>query len=427
MLPARLRSAQTSVRGNLGSLRRVVAVATALALALTSAAVVAAAPAPAGETTAATPLLPGPFGDAFYTPPAPLPAGAPGDVIRWRPTTTAALYGLVAAQKAIAFEIMYLSRDTFDRPMAVTGTVLVPQGKLPSTLPIVGWGAFTLGVGDSCASSRQLDAGTDLDLISINNAISNGWAVAVGDYEGLGTPSGHTYMVGRSQGHSVLDSVRAAQRLPIAGLSASAKVGLWGYSQGGGAVGWAAELQPTYAPELNLVGVSAGGTPADLASTAKLLDGGPGFGFLLMAAAGLNNAYPELKVKSYLNEAGKQALADAGSKCMIEMLTTYAGKKTSDYTTKDPLAQPDWQARIAQQKLGLVAPRVPVYLNHAAQDEFIPFSQAKQLKKDWCARGAKVDWGEFTGEHVTTYLASQPDAQDFLTARFAGKATANDC
>src|SRR5699024_268392 len=109
----------------------------------------------------------------------------------------------------------------------------------------------------------------------IANLLSKGFAVMVTDYEGLGMPGGHTYVVGQSEGRALLDGVRAAQKLPGSGLSTSSPVGLMGYSQGGGAAGWAAELAGTYAPELKLRGTVAGGVPADLLAVAEFAEGGP--------------------------------------------------------------------------------------------------------------------------------------------------------
>lgn len=60
--------------------------------------------------------------------------------------------------------------------------------------------------------------------------------MAIIDYEGLGTPGDHTYVVQLSEGRAVLDSARAAMNLGDAGISDDAQVGIWGYSQGGGAV-----------------------------------------------------------------------------------------------------------------------------------------------------------------------------------------------
>ena len=59
-------------------------------------------------------------------------------------------------------------------------------------------------------------------------------------------------VMGRHLGPSVLDSIRAARSLPAAGLDPEGPLGIYGYSEGGCAAGWALQLQPTYAPELNL-------------------------------------------------------------------------------------------------------------------------------------------------------------------------------
>ncbi|MEV5303481.1 lipase family protein [Amycolatopsis methanolica] len=141
---------------------------------------------------------------------------------------------------------------------------------------------------------------------------------------------------------------------------------------------WAAEKQPTYAPELNLVG----GVPADLTEMAKGLDGYLGFGFLAFAAVGLDAAYPELNLDSYFNDTGRQQIAEAKQNaCVVELLTNYAFKKISDYTTSNPLDTPAWQARLAENKLGAAPPRVPVFQYHAGTDEIVATPQADALHK----------------------------------------------
>lgn len=103
----------------------------------------------------------------------------------------------------------------------------------------------------------------------------------------------------------MLDAARAAERLPEAGLSADTPVGIMGYSQGGQASSWAAELQGSYAPELKVKGTATGGVPADLMKVADFNNGSYGSGLIFMAAAGQDAAFPELRLDSYLNPAGK--------------------------------------------------------------------------------------------------------------------------
>jgi hypothetical protein len=393
--------------------------------------VVASTPASAANTAAAKPAaagpVEGPAGDAFYLPPSPLPAGKPGDIIRYRKITTSAFYGIISVAFSDAYKVMYLSQDTNGKPIAVVGTILVPLFKDPKKLPIVGYAPGTNGVADICAPSKQIESGTLYDLLYINGLINRGFAVAVTDYEGLGTPGDHTYVIGRSEGHAVNDVVRAASRLPQSGLVASAPVVFTGYSQGGGGAAWAGELQPTYAPEINLKGIAAGGIPADLMAVAKLLDGGPGFAFLAAAAIGLNAAYPELKFDSYLTETGRTALKDAYTGCVLDILPKYLNHKISEYTTSNPIDQPDWQARINEQKLGLHPPKVPMYQWHSTDDEMVAFPQADQLHKTYCAAGVNLQWAPIGGEHITGFPLGTPSAEQWVADRFAGKPTAKNC
>ncbi|MFG1851745.1 lipase family protein [Actinomadura geliboluensis] len=376
-----------------------------------------------------------PAEDPFYTPPAPLPAGAPGDVIRSRPAVFSMdPIGRSPYEGVKSWQVLYRSETVQGAPTAVSGMVLVPtkawtgQGKRP----LVSYAVGTRGLGDACAPSYTLTQGMDYEMFFVADALSRGWAVAVTDMEGLGTPGQHTYEVGGSQGKAVLNMARAAQRLPDAGLGGS-PVGLWGYSQGGTSSGWAAQLADSYAPELDIKGAFAGGVPADLLAVAKGLDGSPFVGLMFMAAVGYDTAYPELDLEKYLNDAGRELLKKAESLCLVSVdgIGTLAGtlfKKISDYTTSDPLATPEWRQRLDENKLGSAAPSVPVFQTQAVYDEIIPFAQADTLHKAWCAKGANLTWKTYTfAEHATGMLWSEPDAMAFLSDRFAGKPVTGNC
>ncbi|MEV6905797.1 lipase family protein [Amycolatopsis sp. NPDC051071] len=367
--------------------------------------------------------LPGPFDDSFYTPPSTLPAGKPGDVIRWRPTVP-----LMNVANADAWQVMYLSTNALGKPNAVTGTVFTPKGVDLGKAPIVGYAVGTQGPAFKCAPSKAIQRGTLYDQPAINDSISSGYAVAVTDYEGYSATTVPTYITGQSMGPAVLDSVRAAQNFSPAKLSKSAKVIVQGYSQGGGGAMWAGEKQPSYAPELNLAGVVAGGVPADLTEVAKGLDGYLGFGFLAFAAVGLDAAYPDLKLDSYLNDTGRQQLGDAKKNaCVAELVLNYPFKRISDFTTSNPLNTPVWQARLAQNKLGANPPRVPVFQYHATTDEIVNTPQAETLHKAYCAAGVREQWKTYISEHATGIFAGNADAHQWIVKRFAGDAAPSNC
>ncbi|WP_445269335.1 lipase family protein [Streptomyces sp. DSM 41634] len=352
--------------------------------------------------------------------------GAPGDIVGSAPSAFHPLPGQPTDTKA--WKIHYRSTTADGAPNIVSGTVIVPQDGRTGPRPLITYAVGTVGLGDSCAPSENLPRGTAMEANLIQQLTLRGWAVVVTDYEGLGTPGVHTYTVGPSAGHAVLDAARAAQRLPGTGLSATGPVGIMGYSQGGQASSWAAELQGSYAPELQVKGTATGGVPGDLLEVADFNNGSYGSGLIFMAAAGQDAAFPELKLDSYLNPAGRLLIAGMKENCVAIDSIAGSFKRISDLTTRDPLAQPDWRARLNQSRLGRTAPAAPVYQYHALADELIPYGVGRRLRADWCARGANLEFDTvWVGEHVSSVITHSLAAGNWLADRFAGRPTHADC
>ncbi|OXM50783.1 lipase [Amycolatopsis thailandensis] len=371
----------------------------------------------------------------FYEPPSPLPPGADGDVLKTLPSKFTG---------AKSTRVMYLSRDTANRAIPVTGTVLVPDKAWsgPGQRPIVAYAPFTAGMGDQCAPSKAL-AGEGGDFVSsfqssfVSALLDKGFAVAQTDYQGLGTPGEHTYVVREAEAHAVLDVLRAAQRLPGAGLSAASPVGVAGYSEGGGASASAVELAPAYAPELDLKGAYVGAAPADKAVLAKSLDGGMYVGFLGYSLIGLNAAYPEAGILDLANDAGKQLFDEARTTCTLDAVFKYM-YKNSGQLTKDGrpvsayLDQEPFRGIVAANRVGTLKPAAPVLVEHTPNDDVIPSSVGRQLGKDWCAKGADVRFQDIPSfspvfSHVLGITGAQGNAANWLSERFAGKPAVGNC
>lgn len=391
-------------------------------LALVTPAMAGAAGYPDGSSY---PLPPG--ADSFYTPPNPIPDVAPGTVLRSRPVT---VRGLGLPMPVRSYQVLYRSTDTRGRPDAVSGTVAVLQdGKPDSGRPLVVYNIGTHGLGATCAPSYLLRLGFDQEEPLMASAIARGWAVMVTDYEGLGTPGPHTYAAGPTTGHAVLDGARAALHLPDLGLNPATPTAIWGYSEGGLASTWAAELAPSYAPELRLVGTAAGGIPVNLEHVARGLDGGPGSGLLLAAAVGLNRAYPQLRLDQILNAEGKKAAADIASECVEQFASSYAFKHLADYSrVPDPLGLPAVRAVLAANLLGRRTPSAPMHIYEATNDELIPLSDVQDLAANYCRHGLAVDYHEYpAGEHLFVAGSAAYDAVTWLAGRFAGGAAPTTC
>jgi hypothetical protein len=393
--------------------------ATGLALLLLAAGVTvgvgAASAGPSGPGWDSSAGLAEPNDDPFYRPPAGIESAAPGAVLTTRPV---AVKGLGLPVPVDSHQFLVRSTDAKDAPTAVVGTLMVPKAPYPAAArPLVSYQPATDSLGDQCNPSYKLRAGTESELLLMMQALQHGWAVVVTDYEGPQNAFG----AGRMAGHAVLDGIRAAEALPGTGLAgADTPVGLWGYSGGGLATSWAAELHPGYAPELNIAGVASGGTPADFEAAVRQIDGGIASGLVMLASTGLTRAYPEML--ALLNDAGREMIRRIGDMCVGEAVSAFPFRHLNEFTTSpEPLAEPVAKAVLETNHLGRLTPKAPVFLYHSVWDELIPFSSAQALQADWCRSGGHVAlYADALSEHSSLAVSGAPLAVSFLGARFAG-------
>lgn len=350
---------------------------------------------------------------------APRAHAAPGDLLSAVPARAQLVPGVDLPARA--WKVVYRSTTATGRPTRVSGLVLVPL--LPAAgRPLVGYAIGSQGLADRCAPSAQLAAGTEYEASLVAAVLARGWTVALTDYPGLGTPGEHPYVVGRALGPAVLDSMRAARHLPEAGLDPHGPAAIMGYSEGGGAAGWAAQLQPRYAPDVPLVGAAVGGVTADLLRIAPSLDGSP-YAFLLgYTVSGFDAAYPKLRLRRYLNARGRAFVRRMRDTCLFEAIPTFPFGHMSQLTTTDVFAVPAVRRVLERNRLGGAAPAAPVLLQHARADQILPYDQAVALRRKWCARGAHVHFQDAVGvDHISGGVGAAGPAADYLAARFAGE------
>jgi hypothetical protein len=399
-------------------------VATGLALALLAAGVAVGTGAASAGPFDGQPgtALVEPYEDPFYRPPAGFEASAPGTLLGTRSVTVTGL-GLPVPVDSQQFLVR--STDAKDAPTAVVGTLMVPRSPYPAgPRPLVSYQPATDSLGDQCNPSYKLRAGTEGELPLMWQALQQGWAVVVTDYQG---PK-NAFAAGRMAGHAVLDGIRAALALPGTGLAgAGTPVGMWGYSGGGLATSWAAELQAGYAPELNLAAVASGGTPADLAAAARQIDGGIASGLVLLASVGISRAYPEML--PLLNENGRAMIQRIGDMCIGEAVSAFPFRRLNEFThSEDPLSEPVAETVMEANHLGGQTPTAPVFLYHSILDELIPFPTAQQLQTDWCRRGATVTLhADAVSEHSSLAVTGAPLAVGYMASRFAGLPAPANC
>lgn len=381
----------------------------------------------AGLLVAATPALASP---GFYEPPSPLPDVPSGTVLRSEPINYARSWTKPARGTRI-WRVLYTSQDALGRPIAVSGSIYraARAGLSPERRPLIAYALGSQGTGDRCAPSRRIENGGVQDFLLINLLIDRGYDVVVSDYEGLGTPGFHAYAVNLSAAHTVLDMVRAARGFAPAGMSSRAPTLVYGYSQGGGAAGMTAELQSTYAPDVPLKGVVAGGVIADPYAVGASLSGGEYAGYLFAAAVGYDTTYSELRLDDFLNERGRTERASTIlDLCFGDILKTYSGFKISDVTTSNPMETEPWRKRLAENALGKSAPAAPVYMFHSSGDEVLPYAATVKLRQQWCGEGANLEWHPYRGlKHFQAAIVGAPDAFRWIDDRLRGRPTNNGC
>ena len=368
------------------------------------------------------PTLPeAPEGDAFYEPPDPLPPGRPGDVI-WTEE-------LVTPGGMVGWRVLYHSLSVAGDDIAVSGLVYAPEEEPDAAAETeervtLAFAHGTTGLGDDCAPSKDPGAGSS-EMAA--RYVQRGFVVAMTDFEGLGPPGVHPYVVGLSEGRGVLDSIRAARNLSETRAGDQTIIG--GHSQGGGAALVAGEIAPTYAPELDVLGVVAGAPAAELRLIGSALSTSPYFGYVVMAATGFHAAYPDLPLDLVLTAAAIAELDEIDDLCAGEIIGRYVGRDPSTVLVSDPGTVEPWASVLEENSPGARPATAPVFMFHGDADEQIPVIASQLVLDRYCRNGAvPVERRVYPGEsHAGVIAAAQPDIDAFIDARLAGDDPVSSC
>jgi Secretory lipase len=372
----------------------------------------------AGTPKAAAVPLVAPAGDAFYAGPATMRVGGPGTLI-WS-------QAIDAPAGARAWKILYQSRSVTGKDIVVSGVLVAPNGPAPAGgRPVVTWAHGTTGTADICAPSKAAEVASTLPDIA--EFVRDGYVVVATDYEGLGTPGLHPYLVGESEGRGVLDAARAARLLPDA--HASANVAIYGYSQGRHAALFAGQIAPTYAPDLHIVGDVAGAPVGDLKLLLPIATSLPAFrGYAVMGGFGFAAADPRADPRALLTPAAYAlGRAKVEQVCADGILKAFADPTMVVYT-KNPLDVAPWPELLTENTPGYVKIGFPVLALQGLADQLVPPSVTETWRKRACALGTQVEVKTYPGQdHGGGYKASQADAAHWIEDRFNGAATVNGC
>lgn len=374
----------------------------------------------------------GPAGLAFYDIPAPLMASQRGEVIRSR-----ALDGTMALPSAARNHlVMYVSPDPDGRPVAVTGTVSVPQGTPPEGgWPVVVWTHGTTGLADVCGPSRDDADGPEHGYIEVirgllDQVVAQGFAVVATDYQGLGTGGFHPFLQGVPNARNALDSLRAGRVLePGIGT----RYAVMGHSQGGHADLFTAAIGPDDLTGFDLVGNVAMAPGSQIAERIDLVRRSDKVELSLPYATyvliSYSTTHPGIALDRILSPPALAAIPELYDQCMTHALTT--GFWSTAIAKDQFLPDADLSAflEVAEQnEPGGLKIAVPTLILQGDADETVFPSATDALAAALCKGGNAVEYQVLAGaDHDGAMSDGAGAALAFLAARFAGAAFASNC
>ena len=355
-----------------------------------------------------------------------IPAGAkPGTLLSYDQI------GLPRNYRATAWRIKYVTRDYRLRPILSTGVVVLPGNAPanPAARKFIAWAHPTTGIAPKCAPS--LRAAPTKSIGGLNDIVAHGLVVAATDYPGLGTPGPIGYLVGKGQAYAVLDSVRAARQIPAVG--GGNEFGLWGFSQGGHAVLFAAQLAGEYAPELKLKGVAAIAPPTDLATLLKAnLNSIAGRILASYTLDSWNEKYGA-PLNGLLDSASQNLIDQVSKNCVDDLgsqIDAAAAQKGLDkqFLRADPARVAPWKDLMVQNSLYALNNRAPALIIQGGADDIVKPEVTTMFVRGACEAGASVQYVTLKGKgHSGAMEAGHTQAVTWLAQRLAGQPASGNC
>ncbi|MCA3829689.1 MAG: triacylglycerol lipase [Burkholderia sp.] len=412
-----------------------------------AAAVCAALAIAAPSVNAAAPTVSDPF--YTYTGTTPLASVPPGTVLKTRNVT----YHVAGIPTAVtAQQLMYRTNNAQNQPVVnVTsvirsqvsnGQAISYQSAYDSLNPYDEPSQVIAGDRDV---TKVINIGTLLysaESIPLSTLLLLGYNVIVPDTEGQTAD----FAAGPEYGMTTLDSIRAALNTPSTGLNPSSKVAMIGYSGGAIATNWAAQLAPSYAPEINkqLVGAAEGGVLVDPAHNLRYVDGSIVWGGVAAAAlAGLSRGY-NFDLTPYLSDTGVAVFKDIQSQSLAYILPKYTGLHWSTLFkpqyANDINSIPAYVTYANKVNAGLAAsPTIPMFIGQGTAgaldgtfssqvgDGVMLAYDVRALAQKFCASGTPVTYNEYPLEHAGAIVPWVAGMLPWLYDRFNGKAAPSNC
>jgi hypothetical protein len=303
-----------------------------------------------------------------------------------------------------AYKIMYVTTGLDAKtPEISTGIIMVPRGKPTASHKVISYQEANDSVGGYCHPSSQWTGGDPLDgsswsaLGPLALMFDKGYSVVISDVGNNGDLSPHGVFAGKYAAHTQLDAVRAATQAP-AGIVHKPKVVLFGIAGGGVGAAHAAELQGSYAPELDVRGTVLEGMVVNQRNFLRVTSGSVGSGFGFATLLGLEPKYPEMKLDEKLTPIGKQIADYYRTQCQTPayFMMPFIPLSALFVGNRNPADIKEFQHVYDDNLLGTRAPKAPVLITSCRADDspmsLVPAQDARNLAATYRRGGTNVTY-----------------------------------
>jgi pimeloyl-ACP methyl ester carboxylesterase len=369
----------------------------------------------------ANPPKQGPSGGGFYKPPKQMPKGHGKLIWQRQATKLSPIEG--AKQNKV---VLYTSESPQGKPIAVSGSVSVPRGKAPKGgWPVISYAHGTTGTADSCAPTRVGPTSPVAPYVSyidpqLQDWIDAGYAVVRTDFQGLGTPGPHPYLIGESEGRGVVDIVSAARQL---NPNLSNKFLIAGHSQGGQSALFAASLAKSWAPKLKLKGTISYAPASHILAQAEILPALTAPSSLSALAAlifeGASTTSADIDVDALLNPPAVALYPQVDQTCLPQLSApdSFGGIAPADLLQNPIDSSPEFADVLDGMNPALKIPN-PVLIAQGTADTTVFPTFTDQLNAELNDLGDNVDYKTYPGiTHGEVVAAAEDDAMDFFEAK----------
>ena len=341
----------------------------------------------------------------FYDTPSPMPAGKPGELIRSEPFDD---YDLPYEVSAV--RMLYHSRSPNGEDVAVSGVVLVPNGRPPAgSWPVIAWAHDFVGSARQCAPSllRNLNEGPLLAMY-----VGLGYAVVASDFAGLGTSFPSATLDMQSNALDVIYSTPAA-RAAVPQLGSR-----WvtaGYSQGGLTAVGVAEAEseigdPNYLGAVVISGI------AEMHEIQRKP---------IFLAQGIKAVFPEFRVEDMLTDKAIPLYQHIAHACEASLGPDLA---------VNGMLKPGWENNPYVKRFfdrntpGRKPLRGPLLLISGEADPEAPSALTEPVVARLCKQEGRVLFIKYPGLKASAVIGESVSEQiSWIGARFAGLPAPSNC